>query len=578
VSNRLDPGLRLATACAVVVALALHYFWLAPWMANGDQDYDALHLYYPLAARLLAQGPAFFLNPASIEAPPFSFIYPALIGVPVNDLRIVNAALSGVTLLLVFRTAWLLHSQLAGVLAAFLFALSPTLRQYLATPITEPPYLLLCAAWLWGLAEWVNGGKRRHIAASAIALVLAVLTRAILFNWAIVLMAAFAWWTWRSRGEAQRSARFALAAYELVLIVPMLFIAKNAILFDFPFFVTGAGNALYLGHDPVTGGYDPGYVGIPFDVGAIARNQLQLTLEAEHLLGRAGRMLIAETPPLDLLAMYARKTLAFIFVTSAEPMGLLYRCWRIGLVIFALPGLCAIRHPWLRTVLAGMLLYQVAMHVPVLYTHRYSVGGLDLWLVIAAGIGVASVLQPLRWRRALVLAVAAVLGIGAGAGLYYYIPRPQAEYFRAARLPIWDGKPFAHVFRPGDDAIEFRVEPSTYYYPWNFHVLWLVATLERDRDAAACDALDVSYRSDSDRDFQPAGTIALGHDAAPHGYGLRPIPLKEKEAGVLRLSLACPGKVRMNASTIRIFSPVGSHDVRQRLLGEKSLFLRPLER
>ncbi|MGZ5079866.1 MAG: ArnT family glycosyltransferase, partial [Usitatibacter sp.] len=386
-----------ATAAAVAAALALHWFLLYPYLARADHDFDAVHMYLPLAQRLLAEGFAFFGTEASIQMPPFSYAWPALFGAKLASVKMANFLLSGATLVLVFRTAWLLHSRAAGVAAAFLFAACPLFRPTLATAISEPPYLLLVTVWIWALAEWFASARRVFIPIAGIAFGLAILTRGTFFYWLLALIAFFAW----------RREKGALVAHLIALALPLAFIAKNALIFSFPFFATGAGNALYLGTNPVTGGYDPIYVGLIFDVGAIAPGPAPLTLDAEHRLGTVARMLLAETDKGQLAAMWAKKLAAFLFVSNAAEGDVPWlRAWRIATMVLAAVGVMGIASRALRCVVAGSVLYQVAIHVPVLYTMRYSVGAMDLWLVLLAGIGIA----PLYVRRS-----AAAIAVVAGA-------------------------------------------------------------------------------------------------------------------------------------------------------------------
>ena len=108
--------------------------------------------------------------------------------------------------------------------------------------------------------------------ASAVAISLAALTRATMFYAIVLMVLVAAIVAWRSDGERRAAARAALLAYAGALAPIALFIVKNAWLFGLPFFATGAGNALYLGNNPLTGGFDPNYLGLYFDVGAIARD------------------------------------------------------------------------------------------------------------------------------------------------------------------------------------------------------------------------------------------------------------------------------------------------------------------
>src|SRR5688572_5386660 len=115
-------GLSARIAAPLAAALALHAWLLWPHVRSNEIPFDALHLYFPLAEALLREGWAFFATERSLQAPPFSYVYPAMLGVSAPVIRAVNFALSFATLLMLVRTAWIAHSVLAGVIAAILFA------------------------------------------------------------------------------------------------------------------------------------------------------------------------------------------------------------------------------------------------------------------------------------------------------------------------------------------------------------------------------------------------------------------------------------------------------------------------
>lgn len=564
-----DAGhLTAAAAAALVAAATLHLFLLWPYTRLDHQDFDALHLFFPLAAELAGKGVAFLAEERSTQAPLFAYLYPALFGRSLPVIKAANALLSLLTLFLVFRTAWLAHSRVAGLAAAFLFALSPTLRPFLATAITEPPYLLLNALWIWGLAEWIVAGRRWALAASAAALTLAALTRASIFYWIPVLVAAFAWLSWRAPGERRRIARGALAASAAALVLPLAIAAKNLHYFGFPFFTAGAANALYLGNNPVTGGYDPVYVGLGFDVGSVARDQSSLTLEAERLLNGVARLMIADQDPAFLAGMHARKLAAFMFVTSAEAEAPLWRAWRIAMLLLAAAGAWAVRETWLRWLLVGVLAYQVAALAPMLYTHRYSVGAVDLWLVLLAGVGVASLRDRPRVAAATALSIAAA--IAAGEYARRELGPPQPDVFRAARLRLFEAGPVRHAFGPGAAPLEVRVErPRHPFHPWFNYTVVIEASLAGD--ARTCGPLLVAYRREADPEFSaPVPRRLAAGEASRVQVGS--VPLRLDADGTLRLDMRCSAPATLDVRTLTVFSPIGGIDYRERYLGEKPLF------
>ena len=562
IAARTRPG--PAIAWLVGAALLLHYVLLRPLVSSGHGDFDAVHLYFPLARGLSAAGLAFFADPASVQAPPFAFVYPALLGASLPAVKLANAILSGFTLLLVFRSAWLVHSPAAGVVAAFLFALSPTLRPHLATPITEGPYLFLTAAWFWGLAEWLVHRRRGALVASALAVSLAALTRATMFYGIVLMVVIAAGIAWRGRGEERTHARAALLAYAAALLPIFAFILKNAWLFGLPFFTTGGANALYLGNNPLTGGFDPNYLGLYFDVGAIARDQSHLTLEAERLLGEAAREILAERDLAFLAKLHLRKLAAFVFVTAAEPDAVWLRAARIVTLVFAL-GSLPLRGQPLRAVLWTMLAYQAAIHVPVLYTHRYSVDALDLWLTLAAGVGLCTWVGSGRAFTVVAAVVVAATGVGVGARLLAESNRAMPDVFAVPHLQIWHS---AGVVRLGASAPPVQMPVAApLYSPYSNHVL-VVDVVSGTASGFGCDRLDVAFRPDATMDWSPEVEFVLRPDGQRRRFQFGTVPLRLSASGTLRLAARCGEGSSATVERVAIYAARGAEDYRARVLGE----------
>ena len=550
----------------LAVAVLVHYGALMPFLRMPVHEFDALHMYLPAARALLEQGPAFFLQERSVYAPPMAFLWPALAGPGGEQVKLANALLSGLTLLLAFRTGTLLHSRAAGALAALLFAANPLMRPYLAAAITEGPYLFACALWLWGLAEWIVGGRRWALAASAAGLALAALTRAPMFYWGVLLLAAAALAAWRLRGTERPPWLLPLAAaYAIALVPPLAFSAKNYALFGFPSFATGGGNALYQGNNPLTGGYDSGYLGLIHDVGAIARDQPHLGIEAERLLGRAARLVLEDHDAAFFVKLHARKLAAFVFVTNAEDDVAWQRSWRIALLVLAAFGFAAIANPWLRGALLGVLLFQVAIHVPVLYVHRYSVGAMDLWLVLAAGVGLAG-LGWASWRRRAVAAAAVAGGIVLGLVAFEKAGRPMPDVFAAARTRVWQGG----EGRVGDPRAPLEIAVENGSWTLGNHVL--VLELARGDGGEGCGRLAVAYRPRGSPAWHEAPLLRLRGDGKVRRYQLGGVPLHLGRDGTLRLALACaaPGSVAVRSAAV--YAALGAFDYHDRLRGKPPMY------
>ncbi len=556
----------LVWTLALALVLGLHYYWLWPYLGDTRDDFDAVHLYQPLARELLSAGASFFGNSRSLEAPPFSYGYHALLGASLPAVRWANFVLSGFTLCLLFRSGWLLHSRIAGLAAAFLFAASPVLKPFLAAPLTEAPFIFLNACWFWAMAEWLAGGRRAFVVVAGVALALAALTRATIFYWIVLLIAVFAWLSWRGRLDLRSRARGALVAHLIAISPPAAFIAKNVILFGFGFFATGAGNALYLGNHPVTGGYDPLYLGLIYDVGQVARDESQLTLRSERQLMSVARRMIRDEDPLFLARLHAQKLAAFLFVTKAETDALEWRCWRIGLMVLAAIGMVAISNAWLRWLLGGAILYQIAAYVPVLYTHRYSVG-IDAWLALGAGVGVAALWARQRPREIAAAAAVALVAIGGGWYAYHRLDQPEPDVFRAARMRVWEGQPRRVQFDADDSRVEIPIRDAPLFHPWNANTLVFEAALSPGSDGKPCGPVRFAYQRAGETTVSAPIERTLKADGEVHRrqFGMDPIHLNVE--GTLHLDIQCGKGGSLLIRRIALYTPMAGVAYARRYLG-----------
>ena len=76
----LSSRMRSIAYVVLAGAIAVNYWLLWPLMLTPGDDFDALHLYLPLARHLTEQGLSFFATEESIMAPPFSYVWQALLG------------------------------------------------------------------------------------------------------------------------------------------------------------------------------------------------------------------------------------------------------------------------------------------------------------------------------------------------------------------------------------------------------------------------------------------------------------------------------------------------------------------
>jgi 4-amino-4-deoxy-L-arabinose transferase-like glycosyltransferase len=565
----------LATWATLALALAINWYLQSPYLTHTEEDWDAIHLYQPLARGLLENGASFLAQEASLKAPPFSYAYQAMLGASLPAVRWANLVLSALTLCLLFRCGWLLHSRLAGLAAAFLFALCPILKEFIVAPLTEGPFIFLCACWFWAMCEWFRGGGRAFVGIAAVALTLAVLTRATLLYWIPIAIVAFAWLAFRKQGEARRRARGAVAAHLIALVAPAAFTAKNLAVFGIAFIATGAGNALYQGNHPVTHGYDGPFVGLVTDIGQITRVPDHLELEAEKRLMQVARGMIRDSDPVALARLHANKLAAFLFVTNAYPTVLELRPWRIALLILAAIGFAGMRDPWMRALLAGILAYQVASYVPVLYTHRYSVT-MDPWLMIAAGVGVATLASRRRMGEIAAVAGALALCVGAGRYLAMHMEPPEPDIFAGARMLVWKGEPRRITFESDHPVIEIPIPDAPWFHPWNSNVLLLDAALTPAPGDAECGQARLTYRRQTDSSGE-ALVRNLQADGRVHRRQLGAAALRLNAPGTLRMELRCARGGILELGQVAVYTPVAGIVYAQRYLGLAPPMRLPIE-
>jgi hypothetical protein len=493
----------------------------------------------------------------------------------------------------VYRTGSLWHSRFAGLCAALVYAATPLLKPYLASAVTEPPYLFCAGAWIWGLSEWVLRDRPIYAGIAGVALGLALLTRASIFSGVVILAIILAWRALRAPAALAREARGSLAVHLVALAFPLAFIVKNLVAFGYGFYTTGAGNALYLGSNPATGGYDPNYLGLIYDSGMIARDQSHLSLEAERLLGGVARMVLASLEPAFIATMYAKKLVAFLFVTNAETIGdiLILRAWRIATLILATIGVLAIRARWLRILAAGIVVYQVAAHVPVLYTHRYSVGALDLWLALLAGIGIAALWERRRAVEGALVAAAILAGILVGGYFSWNGTFPEPDAWVAPHDIVWERhgdalQPAAmdgftvqdngYRFAQRSATLEFDVRDAPRFHPLFNYALVVDSSLSPSSSDEACGTLHIAYKRNAETEFSDAHAIVrkLVADGNAHEnqFGAS-VPLHLQGEGRLRLTLDCAPGGKLELRRLAVVALLGALDYHDRYLARHPEFV-----
>ena len=555
-----------APALAALVGLAV--LLAAPGLRE-PLSFDGAVTYLPLARRFLAEGLAFLASPDSVVVAPVAFLYPALLGAGETAVRWANLAAYAAAIALAWRALTLAHSRAAGWICALLLALSPTLRPFMSNVLTEPPFVLLVAAWAWAVARVAapEGPARGAIVAGAAAIALAALVRPAVFLFlpAAAVLLGLRW----ALDRARRPVEGRLALMHAVAFVPVaLWILRNYAMFGLPGIATGSGAALWLGVDPAVNGFDPVYFGLDYDTGAITREVSHLSIAGDRLLQGAARMEIADMPLGMLAEIFARKAAAFLAMSPVELGSDLapQRAWRVAVLACALAGAVWQRHSPFAWVIAGFVAYMTAVHVPAMYHRRYSVGAIELPLTMLAALGAAeSARNARRWG---VLAATVVFAVG--------IALMQLAD-RAPGVPRIDRAPFELLWRQEVNSEAVLGPNARVELPIGLaakHAMDYTATRLRmgvmpESGHASCGAMTIRYRSEAETSFDErrAVRIPLRADGRVRDVTVGTTqPLHVDRPGIMRLDFDCTGPATLRLDSIEIRAPRRAFVYRQKWL------------
>lgn len=574
--------LLLLVALAINLNNALKHF-------SDPMMFDAQNVYLPYAHALLQEKFSFLLDIRSLHVAPMSYIYPAIFGADPNAIKIGNVVLSCLSVLIMFRLGMLLHSRPAGLAAAFLYAASSILTEYKPVILSEAPFLFLTAAWMLAVAEIVCG-RKAYIVPAGIACGLMILTRGtyIYFLYATIAITLYL----SLRGGMQQTGRWLFLAHLLALLFPVAIIVKNWLAFGYPGLATGVGAALYFGSHPLTEGYEAPYLHLGYDIGAVTHELDYLSIEGDKLLKGVAILMLKQQPLAHLLAIYAKKMFAFVFVTKAILPDTLwnFRSLRIAEVLLALPGLYYLRPRLMAWFLGGALSYQVLVHVPVLYNHRYSVGAVEIPLILLSTIGATQLLMDFgkrRWLRPAIAVVAIFLSIGVGELHRRYsqvlmpdilaVPHVDVLQRSAHELSGLNGngivKKDGTAYRNTEESwsLDIPIPELSLSRHEEYYVYSIDMAVNTEESGHRCGMGAIYFRS-QDETFSEAHSLPfhIESDGQPHEYffsatyGLSPVfPLA---AGILRVSGHCPVGSQINLDDFRIsYSRIGQ-EYRQRYL------------
>jgi len=343
------------------------------------------------------------------------------------------------------------------------------------------------------------------------------------------------------------------ALHGVACAVVGLWILRNALVFGFPAVAAGAGGALYFGVNPLLDGFDPPYYGMQFDSGIAQDSLNHLSIHGDRTLRAIGTLELLDTPLSIVIPMFAHKALAFVFVSAtADTWNNLpwVRAWRIAAVVFALIGVAVQRRNAVVALLGGLIAYMVVVHIPLLYSHRYSVGAIDFPLALLAALGIAETLRSAGRTAAALVACALALGAGlVQANSLRGSPMPERVPTEAA----WVGEVEREAVVGRGEHLDFDIPPIS-REPWDMTILELDLAFEPVA-GVRCETMVVRYRKGDKASFDPWRAIRV---AVKQGDGMQrydvgaTVPLGLDRPGTIRIEPECSGTTRVAVGTAAV--------------------------
>ena len=205
--------------------------------------------------------------------------------------------------------------------------------------------------------------------------------------------------------------------------------------------------------------------------------------------------------------------------------------------------------------IAAFVAYMVAVHVPLLYTHRYSVGALDFPLALLAAMGLVEISRSARhaavalWRSRWPWAP----GSSTRAPQRLSRPRPSAFRTRSCGSPISGARP---PIAPGI-PIDIAITKDANSPPWDLSMLQLDLAASAMKPGT-CTAIRVRFRKAAEDRFADwrVVRVPIVADGAVHRYTVgSTVPLALDGAGTLRLEPECNSAATLRVGAVAVIAP-----------------------
>ena len=359
------------------------------------QSSDAEQVYLPLARKLLQTGPSLFFEKASLATSPGTYIWPAIFHANPTSIRIASMILGIFILLFIYQIGKELHSQLAGLIASFLFAISPTLIVWIPSLLSEPTYIFFSIIFLWSLIKIAKGHKWAVFTA-ALSLTISIFIRPVWLYPAILFLAFFFLFARLLKNQKQVFNCFSIA-FLLGLLLPLAFITRNQIQYKLPSISVGTGAVLLYGTNPFTGGFEPPLMNLSYGLGI--QNNPELDGPQNFILRNQKLMDVSKAQLKNMTlkeftTFIVKKVSWFMFFTPLESSykAAFLRAIEIALSLFTFIWGLKNRN-YLIILIASIVAIQIGQSTLALYNIRYSSGNLEPLIIILSAVGAALLIK-----------------------------------------------------------------------------------------------------------------------------------------------------------------------------------------
>jgi Dolichyl-phosphate-mannose-protein mannosyltransferase len=399
-TQRIFTWLTANSFMLVVAACAIAHGFILFDRIGSDHPMDVIYGYIPNAKRLLEMGLfAFLSDPAAIRAPLLTTVWFALFNAEPISIRYGHSVLSALSVCLAAASAYVVAGRIAGIAAAALWAFSPLVERYGSHALVESPFWFFTWCWLAAFLCFCKTGARRWLLAAVVLGGLGLSIRPLFLypSVAVLLLLGtrFLWLRFRPppSNHLNLDARIAWGV-SLPLLVPIVFMAINAVHHQFFSLSTGAGAAIYLGLHPLNAGVDPPIYKFGYDAIPSGGGEDHLTLASDRRLRRVAARFAKQRTAQEWLAFATHKaSLSLLLGPEEQRTPGALRAWRAAILVLACVGFFAYARRGAALAFALISLLCFAQTIPILHNTRYAAGALEVSLTFWAALGAGALLS-----------------------------------------------------------------------------------------------------------------------------------------------------------------------------------------